>query len=32
MTGSMTKPTPIEKGDIWETAFSSFGSVSATFV
>ncbi len=32
MTGSMTKPTPIEKGDTWETTFSSFGSVSATFV
>lgn len=31
MTGSMTKPTPIEKGDTWETTFSSFGSVSATF-
>ena len=31
MTGSMTKPTPIEKGDTWETSFSSFGSVSATF-
>ena len=31
MTGSMTKPTPIEKGDTWETTFSSFGTVSATF-
>jgi 2-keto-4-pentenoate hydratase len=31
MTGSMTKPTPIEKGDAWETTFSSIGSVSATF-
>ena len=31
MTGSMTKPIPIEKGDTWETTFSSIGTVSATF-
>ena len=31
MTGSMITPTPIEKGDTWETTFSSFGTVSATF-
>jgi len=31
MTGSMTKPTPIEKGDTWQTTFSSIGTVSATF-
>jgi len=31
MTGSFTKPTPIAKGDRWESAFSGVGSVSATF-
>lgn len=31
MTGSFTKPTPIAKGDRWETKFSSVGTVSATF-
>ena len=31
MTGSMTKPTLIEKGDTWQTTFSSIGTVSATF-
>lgn len=30
-TGSMTKPTPIQAGDVWETTFSTFGRVSATF-
>lgn len=32
MTGSFTKPTPIAKGDQWETKFSSVGTVSAAFV
>jgi 2-keto-4-pentenoate hydratase len=32
MTGSCTRPTPITKGDRWETRFSSVGTVSATFV
>lgn len=31
MTGSMTKPTPIRAGDVWETTFSTFGNVSASF-
>lgn len=31
MSGSFTKPTPINKGDHWESLFSSVGSVSATF-
>jgi 2-keto-4-pentenoate hydratase len=31
MSGSFTKPTPISKGDRWESHFSSVGSVSATF-
>ena len=31
MTGSFTKPTPIAKGDRWESSFSGVGSVSATF-
>jgi 2-keto-4-pentenoate hydratase len=31
MSGSFTKPTPISKGDHWESLFSSVGSVSATF-
>jgi len=31
MSGSFTKPTPISKGDRWESLFSSVGSVSATF-
>lgn len=31
MTGSMTKPTPIQAGDVWETTFTTFGNVSATF-
>ena len=32
MSGSFTKPTPITKGDRWETRFSSVGNVSASFV
>lgn len=32
MTGSCTRPTPIAKGDRWETHFSSVGTVSATFI
>ena len=32
MTGSCTKPTPIAKGDAWETTFSSVGVVSASFL
>lgn len=32
MTGSCTKPTPIAKGDTWETTFSSVGVVLASFV
>ena len=32
MSGSFTKPTPITKGDRWETHFSSVGTVSAAFV
>jgi 2-keto-4-pentenoate hydratase len=32
MTGSCTKPTPIAKGDTWETTFSSVGVVSASFL
>lgn len=32
MTGSCTKPTPIARGDTWETTFSSVGVVSASFV
>ena len=31
MTGSFTKPTPIAKGDRWESSFSGVGTVSATF-
>jgi 2-keto-4-pentenoate hydratase len=31
MSGSFTKPTPVGKGDRWESLFSSVGSVSATF-
>jgi len=31
MTGSFTKPTPIAKGDHWESSFSRVGTVSATF-
>jgi len=31
MSGSFTKPTPISKGDRWESHFSSVGAVSATF-
>lgn len=31
MTGSMTKPTPIQAGDVWETTFSTFGTVTARF-
>ena len=31
MSGSFTKPTPVSKGDRWESIFSSVGSVSATF-
>ena len=31
MSGSFTKPTPISKGDRWESLFSSVGAVSATF-
>jgi 2-keto-4-pentenoate hydratase len=32
MSGSFTKPTPIAKGDRWESSFSGIGSVSATFM
>ena len=32
MSGSFTKPTPIAKGDRWETHFSSVGTVAAVFV
>ena len=32
MSGSFTKPTPIAKGDRWETRFSTVGTVSAAFV
>jgi 2-keto-4-pentenoate hydratase len=32
MTGSFTKPLPVNPGDYWETRFSSVGSVSTTFV
>jgi 2-oxo-hept-3-ene-1,7-dioate hydratase len=31
MTGSFTKPTPIAKGDRWESSFSGVGTISATF-
>ena len=31
LTGSMTKPTPVASGDRWDTTFSSFGTVSASF-
>ena len=31
MSGSFTKPTPIAKGDRWESNFSGIGAVSATF-
>lgn len=31
MSGSFTKPTPISKGDRWESLFSSVGAVAATF-
>jgi 2-keto-4-pentenoate hydratase len=32
MSGSFTRPTPIAKGDRWETHFSSVGTVAAIFV
>jgi len=32
MSGSFTKPTPIAKGDRWESSFSGVGNVSATFI
>jgi 2-keto-4-pentenoate hydratase len=32
MSGSFTKPTPIAKGDRWESFFSGIGNVSATFI
>lgn len=32
MSGSFTKPTPIAKGDRWESSFSGVGNVSATFM
>ncbi len=32
MSGSFTRPLPIQKGDRWETRFSSIGSVSAIFI
>jgi 2-keto-4-pentenoate hydratase len=32
MSGSFTKPTPIAKGDRWESTFSGVGGVTATFV
>jgi len=32
MSGSFPKPTPIAKGDRWESIFSGVGNVSATFV
>jgi 2-keto-4-pentenoate hydratase len=32
MSGSFTKPTPIAKGDRWESTFSGVGEVSASFV
>lgn len=31
MTGSCTRPTPIARGDTWQTTFSSVGTVTATF-
>lgn len=31
MTGSFTKPLPINKNDQWETKFTSLGQVSASF-
>ncbi len=31
MSGSFTKPTPIAKGDRWESAFSGVGAVTASF-
>lgn len=32
MSGSFTKPTPVAKGDRWESSFSGVGLVSVTFV
>lgn len=32
MSGSFIKPTPFNKGDRWETHFSSIGTVSANFL
>jgi 2-keto-4-pentenoate hydratase len=32
LTGSMTRPVPIAKGDRWETRFSAVGRVAAAFV
>lgn len=32
LTGSMTRPLPIAKGDRWETVFAGIGRVAATFV
>jgi 2-keto-4-pentenoate hydratase len=32
MSGSFTKPTPITKGDRWESTFSGIGGVSASFL
>jgi 2-keto-4-pentenoate hydratase len=31
MSGSFTKPTPIAKGDQWESTFSGVGAVTASF-
>jgi 2-oxo-hept-3-ene-1,7-dioate hydratase len=31
MTGTFTKPTPIAAGDHWETSFTAFGTVTASF-
>ena len=32
LTGAFVKPTPIDKGDEWETHFSSVGVINARFV
>jgi 2-keto-4-pentenoate hydratase len=32
ITGSVTKPTAIAKGDHWEANFAGIGTVSASFV
>ncbi|MCS6927062.1 MAG: hypothetical protein NZ578_14295, partial [Candidatus Binatia bacterium] len=32
LTGSMTRPVPIAKGDRWETVFAGVGRVAAAFV